>query len=391
MGIGSVFLVLLCISNASPDVDAARASDETHHSARFGDMAAYWVAGRAVLEYENPFDPDVVQRIEEHEGLHQAFVIWNPPWILPIVALIGLLPFTMAAIAWCAANVAMAIASGLALRKKTGLSPFATVVATITFVPILFCVGMSQWSILVLAAVLGYDSLRQDKRPFLAGVILAFAAVKPHLVALVWLIPLLTGSKRDRLLTLGGTLFTLISLLGITYLWEPRLIPDYFRGLRHPAPNAPTNYLAATSAVWMKVATEHWLGIPFPGIQFLPLMLALLGTAIWLANHPRRGAEEIPVLLLGSALFLPYGWHYDQVLLLPCYLLLWGEVARTSCRYRRMRLALILILLNGGMGLMAFLGSDASLYFVWPPVLGLVWFLKYPFRQQDQSKLAFTI
>lgn len=391
MGIGSIFLILLCIPNVSSDVDAALTRRETKHSARFGDMAAYWVAGRAVLEHENPFDPDVVERMEEREGLHQAFVIWNPPWILPIVALIGLLPFSMAAIAWCAANVAMAIACGLALRKKTGLSPSATVVATITFVPILFCVGMSQWSILVLAAVLGYDSLRQDKRPFLAGVILAFAAIKPHLVALVWLVPLLTGSKRDRLLTLGGTVFTLIFLLGITHVWDPQLIPDYFQGLRHPAPNAPTNYLAATSAVWLKVATERWFGIPLQGLQFLPLALALVGTAIWLTKHPRKGVVEIPVLLLGSALFLPYGWHYDQVLLLPCYLLLWGEVAGSSCRYRRMRLALILILLNGGMGLMAFLGSDASLYFVWPPTLALVW-LSRPFvRRQHQRELALVI
>lgn len=387
MGTTGILLVLLIAPISSPPSDESLKTE----SARFGDMAAYWIAGRAVLEHENPFNPLTVESIENREHLHQAFVIWNPPWILPFVAALGLLPFSLAAIAWCIANIAMAIVSGLALSEKTGLSLFATVIATVTFVPVLFCVGMSQWSILVLASVIGYDSLRQRHAPFLAGILLALAAMKPHLVALVWLVPLFSGTKRERLLTVAGIASMLTLLLAITYLWDAHLIPDYLEGLRHPASNAPTNYWAATPAVWMKMTLERWTGSPLPGLQFIPLAIAALGTALWLINRRPREANTIPVLLLLSALFLPYGWHYDQVLLLPAYLLLWSEVASSSCRYRSMRLAIVLILLNGGMGAMAFLGVDESLYFVWPPTLVLVCLLENVLRQPIRPKLALAI
>lgn len=391
MGIASFILVLLFTSMALPSADAPPKADLPKESAQFGDMAAYWVAGRAVLDHENPFDPQTVQRIERQQDLHQAFVIWNPPWILPLVATMALLPFSIAAILWCVANIVLAIVTGLAVSKTSGLSPFATVVATVTFLPVLFCVGMSQWSIFVLSAVVGYDSLRRRKQPFLSGTILAFTAIKPHLVALVWLVPLLTGAKRERIATLAGIAFTLTLLLGITYCWDGRLIPDYIGGLKHPATNAPTNYLAATPAVWMKVTLERWFEMPLHGLQFLPLIIAMLFTSIGLTQREKQDPAAIPVLLLWSALFLPYGWHYDQVLLLPCYLLLWGEVASTSSRYRSLRLALTLILLNGGIGLMAFLGVDESFYFVWPPALVLVWLLENPFQQRVRPKLAFVI
>ena len=383
--------MLVLTGEPTPSPNSLTERNDHRGNARFGDMAAYWVAGRAVLEHENPFDPGIVAAIEEQENLAQAFVIWNPPWILPLTALLAILPFTGAGIVWCGINVALALWSGESIGRREGMPPFSTALATITFLPIIFCIGMSQWSIVVLSAVIGYDALRRQGRPFVGGLILGFAAIKPHLALLVWLVPIWMGSRRDRALTWMGNITTLLTLLSITHLWDAHLIPDYFQALLHPAANAPTNYLAATSAVWLRAALESGLGRSLTGFQFLPAILGLMFASGWLISSRRNDSKVVPLLMLGSMVVLPYGWHYDQVLLLPIYLSLWSEVHRSLCRYRSVSLGLSLVLFNAGMGMMALLGMNESHYFLWPLALALIWYLGRPSQETDRANLAFAV
>jgi hypothetical protein len=314
-------------------VSAASASPAAEQpAARYGDFAAYYVAGRAFLEGDNPFDPAIVERLEKREGLHQAFVIWNPPWIFPLLAPWAMLPFDVGAIAWCLTNVALAVLTGLLVGRRIGLTPFASTIATLTFVPVGICLGMSQWAIVVLFGVTLFDENRRAGRPYLAGAALALAAVKPHLIALVWLSLVLIGPVSTRLKMIAGLAATLGGLALVTWAWQPDILSHYVWALEHPASSLPTNYFSATPAMWLRWLAEQALSADsLVVVQFIPLAGAsVVLVAMTLAGWVRNNDELVNHLVLASMMVLPYGWHYDQATLLGNYLTLWSRAPSTA-------------------------------------------------------------
>lgn len=300
-------------------------------TARFGDFAAYWVAGRAFWEGESPVDPTVVEQIAEREKLSQAFVVWNPPWFLAAIAPFSLLPFDVAAVGWCALNVALAVRVGLLLGARIGLSEFWSVVLTMTFVPIGICLGMSQWTILVLAGVVGYDHFRRTGRPVRAGVCLALASFKPHLVPIVWIAALLVGPWRERVRVWSAFVMTIGLTTALLVGARPALWTWFIHAWAHPAPSDPTRYFSATVPRWLQWLAEHSTGASsLPWVALMPFLVIALVILIRVLRGWNIDSLSLGDALLLSLLVVPYGWHYDQALLLPTYLLLAGVAFRSA-------------------------------------------------------------
>ncbi len=186
------------------------------------------------------------------------------------------------------------------------------------FPPFLLAVGMGQDILLVTVLVAGAVRLASTGREAPAGVLLAFCAVKPHLI---WALPvaLLVAGKRRMLWSFLATTLVLtgISLAAV----GSRGVEQWFALLRAPS----TDYQPG-SMVNVRALALHWgaaAGIAAAAIAALGLGLVL-----------RRGSfqQKLAASLLASLLLSPHTYSYDLSLLaiaaplagLPGLLLPWA-------------------------------------------------------------------
>ena len=343
--------------------------------ARFGDFAAYWTAGRIFCERGNNYDPEVVRQVERREDLTQTFVIWNPPWTFPLLAPFALLPFTVAALAWCLLSVVMVVLSANLVGRQLGMTELWSTVLGITFLPAAICIGISQLANLVLAGAVLYWYGLHRQRPWFAGAALALCAIKPHIVGLLWLAVLFVGRPADRWRVVGGLLATLTVLTALTAAWNPQLPVHYLAALRHPPESPPTQYYAATLGMWLRM--ESGLG-RYTWVQFLPFLCAVgaFGWYLWKRTGSGSAEDALGLALLTSSIALPYGWHYDQATLLPIYLWLWtavtGQCEPAISRWRRATITLGLLAFELGQIAMLWAKVQERWYVVWPLLLAIL-------------------
>lgn len=353
-------------------------SEAGRSPARFGDFGAYWVAARCVIEGRNSRDPSEVEMVARREGIHQTFVTWNPPWALLLLVPFALLPLELGALFWLATNILLVIGAAVLWGRRTGLRAFPSVVLGITFVPVAVCLGFSQLSILVLAGVVAYWTLSQAGRPFLSGLALFAATTKPHLVTLVWILVFFNGSFKSRAYTLLGLGSTLTASLAVLLIWRPESIGDYFQSLSHPSASAPTNFVSATPAAWlqwfMEVIYFHWSEshLRMHWIAYLPVLVVAPLMAMAAVRRPIDDRLFESALVL-SILLLPYGWHYDQVLLLPAYLSLCGRAFRSRDVMNMSLLLAGMVAFELGSGGMLATRTPERYFVVWPVVFCLIW------------------
>jgi hypothetical protein len=295
----------------------------------YGDFNAYWTSGRLFLKQENNYDPRAVEAINRENSLPNLFVVWNPPWLFPLLAPFSAVPFEVAGLLWLVLNVLLTLACAQVIGRRVGLPDFWAWVLGFTYAPIGICLGFSQLSILTLAGVVGYLAARERGRPVLAGLALTLAALKPHIVCLVWLLPLLCGSKSERAKTLVGLTGGLGMLTLIAVAWHPALLGNYLHAIQHPPETPPTGFYSATVGMWLRMETGLHAHV---WVQFVPFVLGAAALTWYLV---RSGGtlpvfDQIVLAVTLSAVVLPYGWHFDQCVLLPSYLTLWAAALRRN-------------------------------------------------------------
>lgn len=347
--------------------------------ARYGDFAAYWAAGLAFVQRDNAYDPCIVEQLATENGLSQAFAIWNPPWIMPLLAPLALLPFELSALLWLFVNVILLVLSGILAGRRAGLALVPSIVLSITFVPAMICLGISQWAIVLLTSVVLFAECHHQKHDVVAGLVLALASIKPHPVAMVWLVVLFIGKWRERGRTFAGV-FTGIAVLSLlTICWDGHVFQNYLAAVRHPSGLPPTAYYSATIGMWLRMesglAKHVW-------VQFLPFLLATPLFTAWLFSRQRASDSVwrvVPASLGCSVLALPYGWHYDQTVLLPIYLAAWGLALSRRGLVAYMLTASLMVLQLGQLT-MLILRLEERWHVVFPIGLVAVWLAACRYR-----------
>jgi hypothetical protein len=158
------------------------------------DFAFYWTAARLVLEGRNPYSVadtvDLQRRV--FPGHDRALVMLNPPWILPLIVPFGIAAFATGKSIWFAmqlASLAISVHWLWDLYGENGSRWIGWLVAA-TFLPVAVVLAIGQIGPLILLGLAGYLRF-QARKPYLAGAFLFFAALKPHLVFLLWIALLL--------------------------------------------------------------------------------------------------------------------------------------------------------------------------------------------------------
>lgn len=160
----------------------------------FGDYIAFWTAGRATL------DGHVAQIHDRHflYGYQQMIApdvryvaLWNsPPTFLLIACVLALAPYPVSAIGFFLATLALFV---WAMRQV--LPDARALIFPLTAPAVLYQAGTVQVGLLI-TGVTGFALHWLDRRPRLAGALVALLAVKPHLAVLWPLFLALSGRWR---------------------------------------------------------------------------------------------------------------------------------------------------------------------------------------------------
>ncbi len=265
-------------------------------------------AGQAAAPYDMPRH---FERQRELFGADAAIYTWNyPPFFLGVAGLLALLPYLAALLVWQAATFAGYLAAiGAILRPRLALLAAAAFpVAYSNF-------GHGQTGFLVAGLMAGGLTLL-DRRPALAGVLLALVAIKPQFGLLIPVA--LAASGRWR--AFGAATATLAAMIAATLVAHG---PDVWRAFLDSLPASRIHGLEYSNTGYYKMqslfAAVRMLGGPVPlayalhGALTATVVLCVIGVWRSAADHRLKYAA----LMTGALLATPYCFDYDMVLLGP--------------------------------------------------------------------------
>ena len=299
-----------------------RAADLKQFS--LSDFGEYWAAGRLLLARQNPYSPAALRALQSSVGFTQdeAIRMWNPPWSLSIVLLFALLPYKAAALLWLATNAGLILFSATVLWKvfSTSGRGYLPLVLAATFVPGLINLRAGHITPFILVGIAGFLHFQSSQRPFFAGASAALWLLKPHLLWLVFFLFAWDIVRHRRFQLLLGLLAGTAALLFIPLILRPAALWEYIAALRHfpmlasYAPNFGGLLRLAFGG------QHHWL-------QFAPCLPGLAFLVYVLPRHQEINWEySFALLALIAFITCPYGWSYDEIVLLPAVLQIAGRM-----------------------------------------------------------------
>lgn len=337
-----IFAVLIALGTSYYYFDLllprARLSDVANNMlgpyAYGGDFYPIWLTGRELLFHgSNPYTPEMTRRIQtglfgrpmdSHRPADPPtdFRAFSYPLYADVLAA-PLLPLSFNAVrAVLGILLPLLTAASLVLwlrafRLQVSTSTLAiAIILLLVSYPVLEGLYAQQAGLLVGAGLAMSMAALARKRLILAGMLLAFASVKPQLVWLlaVWLLLWAVSDWKRRKSLLLSFSFTLALLLLVSQLLLPGWLVDWWGSL------------AGYSHYTLPPLTQFVLG-KFLGIGTGLTLLALAGVIGWnVRRQPVASAGfalAVSFLLAVTVIVAPTGGAvYDQVILVPaiCWL-----------------------------------------------------------------------
>ncbi|QJX00751.1 glycosyltransferase family 87 protein [Frigoriglobus tundricola] len=301
------------------------------------DFVEYWAAAKLTLNGQNPFDESLLLPLQQAAGRNtdEAVMMWNPPWALPAVLPLGLLPAREAQLIWLLIQLVVTSLCADRLWLQLGGRPerrWVGWLVAFVFLPTVFALSTGQiCPFLLLGAVLFLECqrrARQDRRwEYLAGAATVLVAIKPHLAYLLWAGIAVDAVTRDRWRTLLGGAVTGIACALVPLAFNPHIWHQYADALGN---RPPAQWLSPTVGSVLRLA----FGAELFRLQFVSVVVGL----VWFAAYrweKRAGWDwgaQLPLVLLVSFVTAPYGaWPFDMMLLLPAVFELLVKPAATQC------------------------------------------------------------
>ena len=344
------------------------------------DFVEYWAAGRLNLSGANPYDPQwlFALQVEVWPDRKEPLMMWNPPWALALVMPFGFLDYTSARLLWLAGSLILVFLSinwiwemygGTDRKRWLGWS------FGLAFMPTLLVLRTGQISLLLLAGLLGFLLAVRSERYLLAGVAVSLLMVKPHLLLIFWLALAVWVLRQRRYQVLFGCAIPLTfgSLLALAF--NPVVFQHYAASA---STQPPTIWVTATIGALLRLL----LGPAQIWYQFIPLALgAIWFIWYWLINHQGWSwGGQMPAIVLVSLLSSPFGWSFDQVVLLLVIIPITVWVTAQNDRKHTRVFALAYFLIQA-MALVINLLDLNHIWFVWVPPAFAVMYILYASRQ----------
>jgi hypothetical protein len=276
------------------------------------DFISFWTSGRMLLAGANVYDTAAhvaVQR-EFHAIPGEYTAFFYPPSFLPFVWPLGLLPYFPALGLWLTATGAAFLAAVRAWFRELGLKGPAVVLIA-AFPPMFVTLTHGQTSFLV-AALLGGGLLLVERRPWLAGVLIGLATIKPQFGLLVPVALLASGQWR----TIAAAAVTALGLAAFAALaFGPQVWADWF-AITRTASTATADGNIGFAKMVSVFAGLSLLGVPAAAAMLVQGAVSLaLAAAVMVAGWRRAVTPGLVALVLaGAPLATPFVLDYDMVL-----------------------------------------------------------------------------
>jgi hypothetical protein len=355
------------------------------------DFIEYWTATRLLLDGGNPYSPAELLARQQALGWSQAepLMMWNPPWTLSFTLLFGLVDHQTAQLAWFLSHTLIIFVGAQSLWKIYGgeakKSRYA-VISAASFAPTYFALLLGQISPLILLGLIAFLATVKEKRWQLAGATLTIAAIKPHLLYLVWLALLMWGLKNAKWKLASGFIVIGIVVAALPVLLDREIYFQYVELLKTSRVTRPLDWATPS----LGTALAEILAIPDAWIRWLPSVAG----AGWFLWYWCRRAEtwdwllEMPLVLLLSVVTASFVWTFDQVVLLPAVI---QAAVWTSQFEDRVRAAIFIgIYIATGMILLVskiFLMNDFWYFWVAPAYLILYLYARTSRRGKKEAQL----
>ena len=344
------------------------------------DFLGYWSASRLMVQRGDPYNHDamaLMQSANRPPTIPRAkdetpVVVWDPPWLNLVLAPLTVLSFQAAAATWMFVNIAfLGLALLLSLRllhaeRDEGAFLWG-VVATMAFGGTLALVKMGQIGTLVLMSLLLSLWLRQIGREWLAGAVLLLACIKPHLSYLVILMLVADSLRTRRFRLVGGLVIAVVASTLVSWIFFPRWLGSYLGLLG----GTPFREVYTSTVGSFATHVLHWRLLRHTWVLVLPLAWPLLRVA------EREGwMTATNIALLVSVPLAPFGYTFDQVVLLPALIqmVVW-LTSRRGARSVTMTCLAALVAIYAGYWVLLSNGARPYYWFFWVPLALLVVYL----------------
>jgi hypothetical protein len=344
------------------------------------DFVEYWSAGRLNAAGANPYDPAAVLREQVDIGWTdpEPIMMYNPPWTLALAMPIGAVEFRLARSIWLPLELFLTLWCASRLWLLYGGAPERVTRAwfvALLWTPTMLALRFGQLSPFMLFGLVGFLWCVRRERDFAAGALLSLTAVKPQLVALVW-VPFALWALADRrwkALAGAATCIVIGSLAALST--NPRVFAQYF-ALMSSAP--PTLTFESPNIATVLRVFSHTKG-SWP--QYIPTALGTVGV-VWMWYRQRTTWDwrrHLPGLVILSCLLTSYGgWAFDLVVLLVPIVALAALLSRTD-RRSVVLTGVALLLAVSALSFVMHARRVPQAAFLWiTPVVALAWWTMRP-------------
>lgn len=286
------------------------------------DFVQYWAGARAFLDGQNPYDPAVMLAIQQ--GLVGSAIevvrIWNPPWALSIFLPLGYFTFSTAASLMAAITISVVVLTvdrfKLASSRLFSLVNLLPLLFVLTLPALKETLSWGQSSAIVLLGLLGFMHFKREagqgtvaaNRMFMVGLLLALTCIKPHLLFLLYIALVIESFRERNWRLVCGFIFGTALLNVLPVLLNPSIFTWYMQAWSEPP------------LYWQTPTVGSFLQGLFPQHAFLMRILPSLLAGAGVLIYWRKISTSMDCLLWLVPLSLvcsPYGWGYDQLVLLP--------------------------------------------------------------------------
>ncbi len=280
------------------------------------DYIQYWAAGQQLVHGSNPYNAGDILRLEKaaDNTRTQPEISFSPPLILPFVLLLGLFSAKTGLTLLFAVLLAALSVSMWILWQLHGRPDTLLFLLGFLFAPLIVCLQAGQISILLLLGIALFLYF-VESRPWLAGVALFPLTLKPHLFLPFAVGLLLWVVSRRAYGILAGFFAALGVGLALTFVVDPHAWIQYKQMMEMQG--AMNQALPTLSQILQRFVAPRALWL-----QFLP-EAAACGWTVWYFRKQQsrwNWMDQGLLLLLVSSVCRPYGWFFDESVLLPAVL-----------------------------------------------------------------------
>ena len=280
------------------------------------DFIEYWAAEQALVHYAQPYDPATILGIERSGGfpLARPEFWYSPPPALLFGLPLGFVGAQAGLVLWTLFQFTLLSVALWLLWRLDGRPDTLVHLLGFLFAPALLCLEAGQISLFFLLGMVLFLTFVRT-RPLVAGVALFPCVLKPHLFLPFALVLLLWIVTRRAYAILAGFSVALGAAWLVILPFDPRAWHQY-ADLMHRGDMM--NEYIATLSVSLRFLVDRravWIG-------FVPAAMASLWAAryFWRRRAHWDWMDEGLLVLAVSAMCAPYGWFFDESVLLPVVL-----------------------------------------------------------------------